>query len=214
MGLRDGKVAIITGAGGGLGREYARLFAQEGARVVVNDLGGDRHGDGGGSSPEAKDNLGMLERSLRALTARAVLGVPGMPSQRPCSTLAQELLEQAAGDVEAAVEKCGDLGGRRWSDATARFVFGFVPFVGGMGVQLEEMWLQIRCVAIVASLYGHDVETEEVQQKIMLCLMDGAATQVADGTAKLQMERVALQQVLRKLVLSMSGASSLEGLFN
>ena len=36
----------------------------------------------------------------------------------------KELLEQAAGDVEAAVEKCGDLGGRRWSDATARFSEG------------------------------------------------------------------------------------------
>ncbi|MEE2750270.1 MAG: SDR family NAD(P)-dependent oxidoreductase [Myxococcota bacterium] len=50
MGLLDGKVAIITGAGGGLGREYALLFAQEGAKVVVNDLGGDRHGSGGGSA--------------------------------------------------------------------------------------------------------------------------------------------------------------------
>jgi NAD(P)-dependent dehydrogenase (short-subunit alcohol dehydrogenase family) len=35
----DGKVAVITGAGGGLGREYALLFASRGAKVVVNDLG-------------------------------------------------------------------------------------------------------------------------------------------------------------------------------
>ena len=46
----DGKVAIITGAGGGLGRQHARLFAQEGARVVVNDLGGSRDGTGSGSA--------------------------------------------------------------------------------------------------------------------------------------------------------------------
>ena len=39
MGALDGRVAIITGAGRGLGREHARLFAAEGARVVVNDLG-------------------------------------------------------------------------------------------------------------------------------------------------------------------------------
>ncbi|HJN72895.1 MAG TPA: SDR family NAD(P)-dependent oxidoreductase [Myxococcota bacterium] len=50
MGLLDGRVAVITGAGGGLGRAYALLFAAEGARVVVNDLGGDRHGSGTDSS--------------------------------------------------------------------------------------------------------------------------------------------------------------------
>lgn len=49
MGLLDGKVAIITGAGGGIGRQHALLFAHEGAKVVVNDLGGDRHGGGKGA---------------------------------------------------------------------------------------------------------------------------------------------------------------------
>jgi NAD(P)-dependent dehydrogenase (short-subunit alcohol dehydrogenase family) len=46
MGLLDKKVAIITGAGGGLGEAYAKLFAAEGACVVVNDLGGPRDGSG------------------------------------------------------------------------------------------------------------------------------------------------------------------------
>jgi NAD(P)-dependent dehydrogenase (short-subunit alcohol dehydrogenase family) len=46
MGLLDKKVAIITGAGGGLGEAYAKLFAAEGASVVVNDLGGPRDGSG------------------------------------------------------------------------------------------------------------------------------------------------------------------------
>ncbi|MBN9596369.1 MAG: SDR family oxidoreductase [Afipia sp.] len=54
MGLLDGKVAIITGAGGGLGEAYARLFAREGAAVVVNDLGGPRDGSGADTSMAQK----------------------------------------------------------------------------------------------------------------------------------------------------------------
>ncbi len=46
MGLLDGKVAAITGAGGGIGRAHALLFAREGAKVVVNDPGCARDGEG------------------------------------------------------------------------------------------------------------------------------------------------------------------------
>jgi NAD(P)-dependent dehydrogenase (short-subunit alcohol dehydrogenase family) len=54
MGLLDGKVALITGAGGGLGEAYAKLFAREGAAIVVNDLGGPRDGSGGDVSMAQK----------------------------------------------------------------------------------------------------------------------------------------------------------------
>ena len=54
MGLLDGKVAIVTGSGGGLGREHALLLASEGAAIVVNDLGGDRAGGGEGSDMAEK----------------------------------------------------------------------------------------------------------------------------------------------------------------
>ena len=50
MGNLDDKVAIVTGAGGGLGRAHALLLAKEGASVVVNDLGGSRDGTGSGQS--------------------------------------------------------------------------------------------------------------------------------------------------------------------
>ena len=48
MGLLDGKVAIVTGSGGGIGRQHALALAKEGAAIVVNDLGGARDGSGAG----------------------------------------------------------------------------------------------------------------------------------------------------------------------
>ncbi len=50
MGLLDGKVAIVTGSGGGIGREHALAMSKEGAALVINDLGGARDGTGGGHS--------------------------------------------------------------------------------------------------------------------------------------------------------------------
>jgi NAD(P)-dependent dehydrogenase (short-subunit alcohol dehydrogenase family) len=54
MGTLDGRVTVITGAGNGIGREHALLFAQEGAKVVVNDLGGNPDGTGADASPATK----------------------------------------------------------------------------------------------------------------------------------------------------------------
>jgi NAD(P)-dependent dehydrogenase (short-subunit alcohol dehydrogenase family) len=67
MGLLDGKVAIITGAGGGLGEAYAKLFAAEGAAVVVNDLGGPRDGSGGDQTMAQK-----VVETIKAEGGRAV----------------------------------------------------------------------------------------------------------------------------------------------
>ncbi len=58
MGRLDGKVALVTGAGGGLGRAHALLLAEEGAAVVVNDLGGSR--DGSGASRMADSVVGEI----------------------------------------------------------------------------------------------------------------------------------------------------------
>jgi NAD(P)-dependent dehydrogenase (short-subunit alcohol dehydrogenase family) len=51
MGINDGRVVIVTGSGRGIGREHALAFAATGAKIVVNDLGGDARGEGGSLSP-------------------------------------------------------------------------------------------------------------------------------------------------------------------
>lgn len=71
----DGRVAVITGAGGGLGRSYALYLAQRGARVVVNDLGGTA--DGQGNSSKAAD---AVVAEIKALGGDAVANYDSVAS--------------------------------------------------------------------------------------------------------------------------------------
>ena len=59
----DGRVAVVTGAGAGLGRVYALELARRGAKVVVNDLGGARDGAGGGSSAPADEVVEEIRKA-------------------------------------------------------------------------------------------------------------------------------------------------------
>lgn len=65
MGICDGRVVIITGAGRGLGRAHALAFAAEGAKVVVNDVGASLTGEGHDEGPAAE-----VVAEIRAAGAR------------------------------------------------------------------------------------------------------------------------------------------------
>jgi NAD(P)-dependent dehydrogenase (short-subunit alcohol dehydrogenase family) len=77
MGALEGKVAIVTGAGGGIGRAHALRLAREGARVVVNDVGGDRHGVGKSVGPAQEVVDEVLAQGGRAIAHVGSVSEPG-----------------------------------------------------------------------------------------------------------------------------------------
>ncbi len=106
MGLLDGKVAIITGAGGGIGREHALLFAKEGAKVVVNDLGGDRAG--GGSREKASEMADKVVGEIKAAGGHAVANYDSVATREGADSLLWSALSKF-GQVDILVNNAGVL---------------------------------------------------------------------------------------------------------
>jgi NAD(P)-dependent dehydrogenase (short-subunit alcohol dehydrogenase family) len=92
MGALDGRVAVITGAGRGLGREHALLFAAEGAQVVVNDLGGGPDGSGADAGPAEQ-----VAAEIRTAGGQAVANTDDITA----ADGAQRLVEQAIAEFGA-----------------------------------------------------------------------------------------------------------------
>jgi hypothetical protein len=101
MGYLDGKVAVVTGAGRGIGREISLLMAREGARVVVNDLGSSDHGEGAD-----KGVAGEVVDEIRAGGGQAVSNPDSVASWEGAHRIIQTALD-SFGRIDIVVNNAG-----------------------------------------------------------------------------------------------------------
>ena len=103
MALVDGKVVLVTGAGGGIGRAEALLFAREGAKVVVNDVGGARDGTGSGDAAASK-----VAEEIKAAGGSAVANYDSVASPEGVERLMKTAID-AFGRIDVVVNNAGIL---------------------------------------------------------------------------------------------------------
>ena len=98
----DGKVAIITGAGGGLGKEHALLLADLGVKIVVNDLGGSV--DGSGKS----DAADLVVEEIRAAGGEAVANKDSVSDREGAKRIVETAVKEY-GSVDILINNAGIL---------------------------------------------------------------------------------------------------------
>ena len=122
----EGKVAIVTGAGGGLGRQHALELARRGARVVVNDLGGSVDGSGG-SSEAAK----AVVEEIKAFGGEAIANGSSVTDDAGVDLMVKDAMD-AWGRIDILVANAGVLRDKSFSKMTIAD-FDFVMAVHLMG---------------------------------------------------------------------------------
>ncbi|MGW5514188.1 SDR family oxidoreductase [Nocardia africana] len=103
MGVLDGRVAVITGAGRGIGREHALLFAREGASVVVNDLGGSNAGEGADAGPAQE-----VVDEIRAEGGKAVANTDNVAQWDGAKNLVDQAISEF-GTLDVVINNAGIL---------------------------------------------------------------------------------------------------------
>ena len=110
-GICDGRIVIVTGAGRGLGRAHALELARQGARVVVNDLGCELDGTGGGSGP-----AGEVVDEIRAGGGEAVANGDDVADFEGAARIVQTALD-AFGGLDVVVNNAGFVRDRMFANA-------------------------------------------------------------------------------------------------
>ena len=124
--LKD-KVVLVTGAGGGIGREMALLAAKEGASVVVNDLGGAVDGEGSGSTTPAQKVVDEIKAAGGRAVANANAGAVGaFPRLAGTASSLAGLAQMGMGSLGTVTVAILTLVGSRY--VAMPLVIGLMPF--------------------------------------------------------------------------------------
>jgi NAD(P)-dependent dehydrogenase (short-subunit alcohol dehydrogenase family) len=135
----DGRVAIVTGAGGGLGREHALLLASRGAKVVVNDLGGGTDGTGASAGPAER-----TAKEIEDLGGVAVADASSVATVEGGQAIVDTALD-AFGGVDVVISNAGILRDKAFHNLTPELLDTVldVHLKGAFHV-LRPAWVKMR----------------------------------------------------------------------
>lgn len=135
----DGKVAIVTGAGGGLGRQHALLLAARGARVVVNDLGGSVSGEGADRSPAE-----AVAQEIRDAGGEAVSDANSVSTPEGGEAIVSSALD-AFGRVDIVINNAGILRDKSFHNLTPDLLAPVLAVhLEGAFYVTKPAWLKMR----------------------------------------------------------------------
>src|SRR5579862_8350873 len=167
----DGRVAIVTGAGGGLGRAHALELARRGAKVVVNDLGGSVDGSGGGS-----DAANKVVEEIKALGGEALANGSSVTDDAGVAHMVQQAMD-AWGRVDILIANAGVLRDKSFAKMEIAD-FEFVLSVHLMGtvkpvkalweIMREQNYGRIVVTTSSTGLYGNFGQTNYGAAKLAL----------------------------------------------
>ena len=208
----DERVAIVTGAGGGLGRAHAHALAARGAKVVVNDFGGARDGTGGSASPAQ-----TVVDEIKAAGGEAIAAVCSVTDEAGVAEMVEQAMK-AWGRVDILVNNAGVLRDKSFAKMTIDD-FRFVLDVHLMGavictkavwpIMQEQNYGRVVFTASASGLYGNFGQSNYGAAKMALvglmqtlglegakhdirvnCLAPTAATRMTEGVIPEQVLRL------------------------